>query len=71
MATWDFSAGEDKTCTRCGSIFEVKYHQIPQKDIDSYDCEVCGLELDNWKTTRYPIYKLKVRAKWPNTPATF
>lgn len=65
MATWDFSKGSDKTCPRCGSVYEVTYHQVPVKDVDSANCGVCGEELDRWKSTRYPIFKLKVRAEWP------
>jgi len=68
MATWGFEKGDDKTCSRCGSTYEVKYHQVPVKDIDSYDCVVCGLELDSWKSTRYPIFTLKMRAEWPKGP---
>jgi hypothetical protein len=65
MATWDFTKAEDKTCARCGSVYEVKHHQVPVKDIDSFDCLVCGGELDSWKSTRYPIFALKTRAPWP------
>lgn len=64
MATWDFSKTDDKTCPKCGSVYEVKYHQVPVKDIDSFDCVVCGNELDRWKSTRYPIFELKTRAPW-------
>jgi hypothetical protein len=38
MATWRFEKADDKTCTRCRSTYEVKYHQVPVKDIDSYNC---------------------------------
>ena len=65
MATWDFEKSDDKTCAHCGTTYEVKYHQVPVKDIDSFDCLVCGQELDSWKSTRYPIFTLKNRAPWP------
>ena len=65
MATWDFNKAADKTCPQCGSIYRVVYHQVPVKDIDSYNCAVCGLELDSWRSTNYPSYTLKVRAVWP------
>lgn len=65
MATWGFSESADKQCPQCGSIYAVKYHQVPVKDMDSADCVVCGVELDRWKSTRYPIYTLKERGQWP------
>lgn len=65
MATWGFEIAGDKTCSQCGSVYEVKYHQVPVKDIDSANCVVCGCELDRWKSTRYPIFTLKTRAQWP------
>lgn len=65
MATWDIDKAADKACPQCGSTYEVKYHQVPLKDIDSYNCVACGLELDRWKSTRYPIYTPKALVKWP------
>ena len=65
MATWGFSESADKQCPQCGSIYAVKYHQVPVKDVDSADCFVCGIELDRWKSTRYPIYTLKERGQGP------
>jgi hypothetical protein len=43
----------------------VQYHQVPMKDVDSFNCSTCGLELDSWKSTRYPIFKLKTKRKCP------
>jgi DNA-directed RNA polymerase subunit RPC12/RpoP len=65
MATWDIVKAADKACPKCGSTYEVKYRQVPMRDIDSFDCVVCGLELESWKSTRYPTYTPKVLAKWP------
>ena len=65
MATWGMQTGADKTCPTCGSIYSVKYHQVPAKDSDSKDCNVCGEELDRWRSTRIPMYELKERGQWP------
>lgn len=65
MKTWGSEKGTDKTCTQCGSVYEVVYRQVPMKDIDSANCHVCGQELDSWKSTRYPSFTLKTRAEWP------
>ena len=70
MATWGFTKGEDRTCDRCGSVYTVEHHQVPVKDIDSADCEVCGQELDRWKSTRYPIFTLKTRGVLPPAEPT-
>ena len=70
MKTWGSEKGEDKTCTRCGSVYEVLYRRAPFKDFDSIDCYVCGQELDKWKSTVYPSFTLKTRGMWPrNTSA--
>ena len=67
MRTWSSEKGADKTCTQCGSVYEVLYRQIPVKDSDSADCHVCGQELDRWRSTRYPSFTLKTRGVWPKT----
>lgn len=69
MATWGFEKADDRVCPRCDSVYEVKYHQVPVKDSDSADCFVCGHELESWKSTRYPIFTLKVRGSWPKPQA--
>jgi predicted Zn finger-like uncharacterized protein len=65
MKTWSLERGEDKICPQCESTYSVRYHQVPVKDVDSANCSVCGHELDRWKSTRYPIFELKTRGKWP------
>ena len=70
MATWDMNRASDKTCPQCKSTYDVKYHHVPLKDSDYYNCVTCGLELDRWKSTRFPIYTPKVMAKWPNDDPT-
>lgn len=69
MRTWGSEKREDKTCTKCGSVYEVLYRQVPVRDSDFANCHVCGQELDRWKSTRYPSFTLKVRGQWPkNVP---
>lgn len=70
MATWSNNKAADKTCAPCFSTYEITYHQVPVKDTDSFSCHVCRLELDSWKSTRYPTYTLKIRAQWPKTAPT-
>lgn len=70
MATWDIQKGEDMTCPQCGSVYSVKYHQVPVKDVDSAACVVCGHEMARWKSTRYPIIELKTRGEWHEPEAT-
>jgi hypothetical protein len=63
-ALWS-SESADIHCPQCHSIYAVQYHASPYKDDDSADCEVCGIELERWKSTRYAIYTLKERGQWP------
>jgi transposase-like protein len=65
MSTWSFTDGADKSCPQCASTYSVKYHQVPVKDIDSFNCSVCGYEIESWRTTRYPMFTLKEKGEWP------
>ena len=62
MTNWKIEKADDKICAQCGSTYTVEYHHVPMKDIDSFSCSVCGVELDRWKSTRYPSYTLKVQS---------
>lgn len=48
---------EKKTC-ECGAVYEVDYDKVPFRDQDSYDCDVCGKELDRWSSSRIPKFRL-------------
>lgn len=61
MAVWSNEKAGEKSCARCGSTYMVEYHHVPTKDIDSFSCSVCGVELDRWKSTRCPTFTLIVR----------
>lgn len=65
MATRGSNASADKHCPQCGSTYAVEYLEITSKDDDSANCEVCGIRLDRWNSTRCRIYTLKERGHWP------
>ncbi len=48
---------EEKTCPKCGAIYEVSCTKIIFRDKDSFDCR-CGYELDSWSGSRIPNYRL-------------
>lgn len=48
---------DTKTC-ECGAVYEVGSVKFPVRDQDSYDCDVCGKQLDKWSSSRIPTFKL-------------
>lgn len=47
----------DKTCTKCGAVYEVREIKVPMRDKDSFDCE-CGEQLASWNGARIPLFTL-------------
>lgn len=48
---------EQVTC-ECGAVYERGNLKLPLRDKDSYDCVVCGKELDRWNGSNIPTFKL-------------
>jgi len=48
---------ETKTC-ECGAVYEVGSFKLMARDKDHFDCNVCGVRLDEWSSSRVPTYKL-------------
>jgi len=63
VKTWTSADSDDFTCRHCGSVYSVKIHRLPVKDVDSANCEVCGQVLQSWNNTRVPVFKLKSKGK--------
>jgi hypothetical protein len=61
--TWTSHDGGEKVCENCGSVYTVTYRNNPCKDSDYFNCEVCGHRVDQWNSTTYPEYCLKVRVE--------
>ena len=58
MKTWTTENAPDETCPKCGSVYSVTVSQLPTKDQDFFNCEVCGFEMRRWNDTRFPSFKL-------------
>lgn len=52
------------TC-KCGAVYQREIQKDTVRDIDSFNCVVCGCELKSWSTSRWPHYFLISK---PNTP---
>lgn len=50
--------GGTMKCEGCGSVYHVTLVQTPIRDADDAHCEVCGVLLDEWKSTTFPIFEL-------------
>lgn len=48
------------TC-QCGAIYERTEEKGIFRDKDSFDCRVCGKELESWSGSRIPVFKLVKR----------
>lgn len=44
---------EQKTCKKCGSVYEITNYKTPMRDRDSIDCNVCGEELMRWNVAAF------------------
>lgn len=70
MATWSTTKAPNVTCPHCGSEYEVTIRRFPVRDEDSFDCEVCGEEMNSWNDTACPTYRLIKRGKAPAVKGT-
>ncbi len=47
MATWDITKSIVE-CEGCGTKYQETKHQLPVREKGSYDCRVCGKEINRW-----------------------
>ena len=57
----------DKTCSGCGSVYQITSTKYPVRDPGSIDCSVCGARLLSWTGSRDYHATLKTPAKHPQT----
>ena len=43
---------------RCGAIYHRSEAMAPSREIDSFECTVCGVTLETWDTAWVPSYRL-------------
>jgi hypothetical protein len=57
---------ETVTC-KCGAVYERTTEKVIFRDQDSFNCYVCGEELDSWSSSRIPRYRLVHDPRKPST----
>lgn len=57
----------EKTCTGCGSVYELTFHKLPVRDQDKINCEICGALLHKWSEAKAWDAKL-IKAVNPAKP---
>jgi hypothetical protein len=43
---------------RCGAVYSRAEAMAPTRQIDSFECSVCGATLESWNTAWVPSYRL-------------
>lgn len=43
---------------RCGAIYHRSEAMAPSRQIDSFECTICGVTLEAWDTAWVPNYRL-------------
>lgn len=57
MATWDVFELDNEKCPSCGTVYAVRYKELPLKDKDRFTCS-CGELMRSWKETGMYMYSL-------------
>ncbi|MBW4565651.1 MAG: hypothetical protein KME32_32135 [Mojavia pulchra JT2-VF2] len=65
MKTWTNQDAGKETCPQCDSVYSVTIHRLPARDKDSFNCVVCGYEMQSWNDTEFPSFKLVQRGQPP------
>ena len=47
-----------KTCPACGAVYDVTISGLLKEDCESFDCLLCGEQLDEWPSTIILEYRL-------------
>jgi len=42
----------------CGAVYERTETKLTVRDNDSFDCRICGKELESWNGSRIPSFRL-------------
>jgi hypothetical protein len=47
----------NRTCT-CGAVYRRTEALAPAREIDCFDCTICGATMESWNTAWVPSYRL-------------
>jgi hypothetical protein len=42
----------------CGAIYRRTHVMAPRREVDSFECAVCGATLETWNSAWVPSYRL-------------
>jgi hypothetical protein len=45
---------------KCGAVYRRTEHMAPRREMNSFECTVCGDTLESWNTAWVPSYRLVV-----------
>jgi hypothetical protein len=43
---------------QCGAVYEREEHKLTVRDRDSFNCNLCGHEIESWSSSRFPTFRL-------------
>ena len=69
MNTWTTTDTTDVACSKCGRVYSVRGWELPTRDKDQFNCEVCGELLAKWNSTHAKEFRLKFKGSITGTPA--
>lgn len=49
----------NRTC-ECGAVYRRTEAVIAAREIDSFECVVCGVTLESWNSSYVPTYRLVI-----------
>jgi hypothetical protein len=50
---------QHRTCP-CGAVYRRTESMAPTREVNSFECSVCGETMESWNTAWVPTYKLVV-----------
>jgi hypothetical protein len=42
---------------RCGAVYDRSEHIVESREISSFECDVCGMTIENWNSAWVPRYR--------------
>ena len=55
-----------RTCGKCGSVYELTEHKAIMRDRDSINCDLCGEEIFAWNGAVFYTSELIKRGELPS-----
>jgi len=46
---------------KCGAVYDRSEHIVEEREIDSFECAVCGETIENWNSAWVPRFRFIAR----------